>query len=88
MLYIVTYELKSKEKDYDSFFQIFRDMGANAIQCMKDTWLISTDKSNEELFKIMKKESGEGDGLLIGGTNRETLSGWVPENVAIWLKEK
>ena len=88
MLYNITYELKSSNKDYSAFIQEIKDLSTSSSQCMKNSWFIASTKSKNELYQALKQHLEDSDLLLILETSLSQMSGWIPTDTVEWLKDK
>ncbi|WP_405375410.1 hypothetical protein [Pseudobutyrivibrio sp.] len=85
-LYFITYELRNREKNYSTFYDSIKNIGADSCQCLTNVWLIYSTLGISEIYGKLKPLLEETDNLLIGETTYEKLAGWVSTDTIDFLK--
>lgn len=91
MVYLVTYELRSPEKDYTPLFSyIEKDVGEEVLHVMQNVWWIKS--SNEldlsDLCDKLRAHMDNTDLLSISRLEKGYYNGWLPGTSWEWLKER
>ena len=83
MVYSLSYELKSTEKDYTSLFNYLEhELGSGGIHVMRDTWWVASDNEldiNATCDKI-RSFMGEKDHFFFTKLSETAINGWLPSS--------
>ena len=83
MIYSLTYELKSQDKDYTSLFIFLEhELGSGGLHVMRDCWWISSDIELEinELCDKIRTYIGDKDHFFITRLPEAEINGWLPSS--------
>ena len=83
---LITYELKSSTKDYASFFKTIQDSSSRWWHYLKDTWIIETTVSADNVAKKLYPHMEEPDRLLVVRI-RKDYQGWLAKDAWSWLND-
>lgn len=88
MVYQLSYELKTLEKDYTSLYT-FIEKELEGIHVLRDTWWIRRDVEVEisELCEDIREKIGENDIFFISLISIEDINGWLASSNWKWLEE-
>ncbi len=81
---IVSYQLKGSPSSYAQFYENLKSQGAWA-HYLASTWLVSTQKSPEEVFAAIRGNLQSGDFVFVG-TLQDGYNGWLPKAAWEWIK--
>ena len=89
MVYIVSYQLQTPDKDYSPLYKyVEHSIGDSAVHVLRDSWWIGTEKSidvNEVANKI-REYMGEHDSVFIAKLSTDTpINGWLPSTHWTWF---
>lgn len=90
MIYQLTYELKSPERDYSSFYTFLeKEVGDSAIHVLRDSWWIylGQEKPVEELCDTIRPLLGEKDIFYLSILHKDSVNGWMPSSHWKWFNE-
>lgn len=91
MVYQLTYELKSQDYDYSSFFSYLeKEIGESAIHVLRDSWWIyisNNEISVEELCNNIRSHLGDKDIFYLSELQKESVNGWMPSSHWKWYNE-
>ena len=76
-LYFITYELRNKERNYSTFYDSIKSIGADSCQCLTNVWLVYSVLTTSNIYNQLKPLIEDTDNLLIGEIIYEKLAGWV-----------
>lgn len=84
MIILVTYNLKPGKSNSSLLFDAIKSQG-RWWHYLKNTWLLKTNKSPDEVFDALKPYLEDGDRLLVTemGSNRQ---GWLPQKAWDWIE--
>lgn len=86
MLYLVSYDLKSADKNYDGLHNAIKGLGRKWWHYLDSTWFVVTDSSINQCSEILRREIDGNDLLLIlDVTNYTEANGWLPSKAWEWL---
>ena len=86
MILIVTYDLKGPAGEYTDFYEALKQQGS-WWHYLRSTWLISTGKNPNEVFKEIKPYLGLKDRVLIAEMG-DTYNGWLPKSAWEWVHKQ
>lgn len=83
MIYSLSYELKSTEKDYTSLFNYLEhSIGLGGIHVMRDTWWIAsnTELGINDICNEIRQLIGEKDHFFFTKLSDKEINGWLPSS--------
>lgn len=83
MIYSLSYELKSAEKDYTSLFNYLEhNIGLGGIHVMRDTWWIASDTelNINDICNEIRKLIAEKDHFFFTKLSDTGINGWLPSS--------
>jgi hypothetical protein len=91
MIYILSYQLRTSDKDYAPLYKHIEDsIGKSAKHVLRDSWWIGTDKElnvDAECDKI-RGYLGEQDSIYMIKLDRDApINGWLPSTYWEWYRE-
>lgn len=90
MVYQLTYELKSSEHDYSSFYSYLeKEVGESAIHVLRDSWWIFTPQevSIDSLCDGIREHLGDKDIFYLSELRKEAVNGWMPSSHWKWYND-
>lgn len=90
MIYQLSYELKTPDKDYTGLYLFLeKEMGGVSIHVLRDTWWIKYDEEQDinSLCDKIKEQMGENDVFYLAVLSANDINGWLPSSNWKWLKE-
>lgn len=90
MVYSLSYELKSAEKDYTSLFNYLEHgIGQGGIHVMRDSWWIAseTELDISAICNQIRTHMGEKDHFFFTKLNETAINGWLPSSSWDFLSE-
>lgn len=88
MIVLITYDLKSIEKDYTPLYEAIKNCGSDWWHYMESVWIVKTEISPQECFNRIRESIMEGDRCFIVDITKCSRQGWLPSNAWAWIKEK
>jgi len=76
MLHLITYDIVSKNTDYDYIIETIRKSFPNHLHAQLSIWFVSSSKSNAEIFDTISHAFSSIDRLFVCGVN-----GWKGKNL-------
>lgn len=87
MLYLISYDLKSADKNYDGLHKAIKGLGSKWWHYLDSTWFVVTNVSLAQSSEILRKEMDGNDLLLIiDVTDYNEVNGWLPSKAWEWLR--
>lgn len=90
MIYQLSYELKTPNKDYISLYNYLeKGLEGNAIHVLRDTWWIkyNGNKTVNELCEEIRKELGEKDIFFLSEIISDKIDGWMASSNWKWIND-
>lgn len=81
MIYALTYELKSSDKDYAPLFNFLEhELGSRSIHVLRDSWWIASDKDIDitEAISSIRAHMGDKDHFYFSRLSESDIDGWLP----------
>lgn len=87
MLLLITYDLKSKNKDYSSLYDAIKASGDYWWHYMESVWIIHTNTYNaqscaDNLRALLDLQ----DYLLVYDITSQNYNGWLPSKAWDWIR--
>ena len=83
MIYSLSYELKSTERDYTSLFNYLEhEIGSGSIHVMRDSWWIASDIELDinVICDQIREHIGEKDYFFFTKLSDSVINGWLPSS--------
>lgn len=89
MIYQLTYELRTSDKDYSEFFAYLeRGLGGQALHVLRDSWWLSIEATDiDKLCDNVRTRLGENDVFFITQVSAGQINGWMPQSSWKWYRE-
>ena len=89
MIYQLTYELRTAEKDYSDFFSYLEQgLGGAALHVLRDAWWLDIDESDINILcENIRTRLGENDVFFIAQLLIGQINGWMPQTSWKWYQE-
>lgn len=89
MIYQLSYELRTQEKDYSSFYSYLENLGQGALHILRDTWWIyfTEEISVDTLCDSIHEHMGENDIFVLTPLGI-VANGWLATNAWNWRNRK
>ncbi len=83
MLYLVCYELKRPNQDYDSLYAAIEGIGNN-IHATTSHWFVQTSLSAAQIYGRLKPHIDDNDYIFVTSVGHDR-QGWLPQKVWDWI---
>lgn len=90
MVYSLSYELKTADKDYTPLFSFLeKGIGKGGIHVLRDSWWIASDKPLDvpKICEEIRKFLGDKDHIFLTQLSNTNTNGWLPSSSWNWFKE-
>lgn len=89
MIYQLTYELRTAEKDYSDFYSYLeKELGGSALHVLRDAWWIALNECDiESLCNDIRNRLGEKDVFFIALVPSGQINGWMAQTSWKWYQE-
>ena len=84
MIFLITYELKNKERNYESLYNEIKKLG-HWWHYIKNTWIVRTNIDLNECTRNLHNRIDDNDRLLIIDITNIEMNGWLPEEAWRWI---
>ena len=79
--YIITYHLRNKEKNYDSFYDTIKKNMPEYRHVLEDLWFVKSDKTANEIVHLLLPHLYFGplraDSIFVAEINAENIEGLI-----------
>lgn len=86
MLVLITYDLKSPDKDYAPLYEAIKKCGDKWWHYLESVWLVHTNLSPNECFERLRENLDGGDRCLVVHITSQQRQGWLPTKAWEWIK--
>jgi len=83
MIYLISYALNRSDKDYSQLINKLKSY-ETWWHYLDSTWLISTNKDAENIYKDLMPFLDEDDSILIINVGKDR-QGWLPKKAWEWI---
>lgn len=90
MVYSLSYELKSTDKDYTQLFSFLEHgIGEGGIHILRDSWWIfsQTELDINSTCDDIRSRMGEKDHFFFTKLSYSDINGWLPSSSWNWLSD-
>ena len=90
MVYSLSYELKSTDKDYTQLFSFLEQgIGEGGIHVLRDSWWIfsKTDLEISSTCDAIRSKMGEKDHFFFTKLSDSDINGWLPSSTWNWFRD-
>jgi len=85
MVYLVTYDLKAPEKDYNALYDEIKSIGEN-YHPLESTWFVKSQLTAQSISAKLRSAMDENDSLFVVNISKQGRQGWLPKTAWEWLK--
>lgn len=86
MLVLITYDLKSPDKDYVPLYDSIKNCGSKWWHYLESVWLVHTNLSAKECFERLRENLDSGDRCMVVDITNQQRQGWLPSKAWDWIK--
>ena len=86
MIYIVSYDLKTPGRDYESLYEAIKGY-SGWWHYLESTWIIKSDMSATDIANALHKKMDSNDYLLIVDITNKDKDGWLPKKAWDWIRD-
>ena len=86
MLLLITYDLKSSDRDYTPLYEAIKNIGDKWWHYMESVWLVHTNLSPTDSFNRLKEYFTQNDTCLIVNITGQERQGWLTSKAWDWIK--
>ena len=89
MVYQVSYELRTQDKDYTELYDFLeKELGICAIHVLRDTWWVDIrDKGINDICDKIRSHMGENDVFFVSLVSKDSTNGWLASSSWKWFNE-
>ena len=90
--YIITYHLRNKEKNYDSFYDTIKANMPEYRHVLEDLWFVKSDKTANEIVHLLLPHLYFGplraDSIFVAEINAENVEGLIGKSHWSFITDK
>lgn len=86
MLYQISYDLISSTADYTAWHEKIKSLGP-ALPMLRSTWLVSSEKSAEQITDALYPTIQKGDRFLVSQIETSKYNGWHTQSTWDWIRD-
>ncbi len=86
MITLITYNLKSKEKDYTQFYVEIKTISKKWLRLTDSVWLVQTDEQPTTIKNILSSHMHSNDEIFVGRLDKD-CSGYLSTEAIKWLED-
>lgn len=86
MLVLISYDLKTPDKDYAPLYEAIKNCGDKWWHYLESVWLVHTDLTPNECFERLRENLDTGDRCLVVEITNQQRQGWLPSKAWDWIK--
>ncbi len=90
MVFQLTYELKTLDRDYTPFYNFLeKDAGDSAIHVLRDSWWIHSSGSVTiaDMCEKIREHLGDTDIFYLSELQQGSINGWMPSSHWKWYND-
>ena len=86
MIYLISYDLKAPNRNYDDLYAILKT-AESWWHYLESTWLIYTSDGIEAWQMRIKSAIDNNDSFIIVDVTKQPRNGWLPKKAWEWIRE-
>ena len=86
MLLLITYDLRSSDKDYTSLYEGIKKNCSKWWHYMESVWIVKTDNTPDSIVDMLKDKIDKDDRLFVVDITQQKRQGWLPSKAWEWIK--
>lgn len=86
MLVLITYDLKTTDKDYAPLYEAIKKCGIKWWHYLESVWIVKTELSPNDCFERIREKLTDDDRCFIVDITNQKRQGWLPTNGWVWIK--
>lgn len=84
MVYLITYDLKTLGKDYNTLYDAIKSIG-EYYHPLESTWLVKSRLNANSISASLRAVMDNNDYLFVVNINKQDRQGWLPKTAWEWL---
>lgn len=88
MVYLITYDLKTKNRDYTSLYTTIQQLG-ECIHPLESVWFADTRERNlnaDQITAILRANMADADLLFVVSVDESDRNGWMAKSAWPWIR--
>lgn len=88
MVYLITYDLLARNKDYASLYQAIQELG-EVIHPLESVWIVDTRARNlnaDYIIPLLRVHMSEDDLLFVVQIDGADRNGWMAKTAWAWIR--
>lgn len=90
--YIITYYLRNKEKNYDSFYDTIKTNMPEYRHVLEDMWIVKSDRTADEITHLLLPHlylgSPRADSIFVAEINAKNVEGLIGKSYWSFITDK
>lgn len=86
MLVLISYDLKTPDKDYAPLYEAIKNCGDKWWHYLESVWLVHTNLTPNECFERLRENFDTGDRCFVVDITNQQRQGWLPSKAWDWIK--
>ncbi len=83
-VYLITYDLKSVNKDYGSLYAKIKELG-EWQHPLDSVWLVKSEEKARAIYETLREEKEAKDLLMVIRVELSDVQGWLPKTFWNWV---
>ena len=88
MVYLISYDLKTVNKDYSGLYGAIMSCG-EWLHPLESVWMVDTSKKNlnaDQIIDIIRTHTSQEDTIFVCKIDKMERNGWMPKDSWLWLR--
>lgn len=86
MLLLITYDLRSSDKDYTALYEGIKRNCNKWWHYMESVWIVKTENTPDSIVDFLKDKIDKDDRLFVVNISQQKRQGWLPSKAWEWIK--
>ena len=86
MLLLISYDLKSSDKDYNPLYEGIKNNCSKWWHYMESVWIVKTDNTPNSYVDMLKDKIDKEDRLFVVDISHQKRQGWLLSKAWDWIK--
>lgn len=85
-MFIISYDLKSPQADYDAIFAAIQGQG-EALRILESTWVLDSKHNEDVISNALMSAIHKGDRFIVAKIDEGRRQGWLAKSMWTWMRE-
>jgi CRISPR/Cas system-associated endoribonuclease Cas2 len=87
MIYLITYDLNTEDKDYNALYDKIKSLGDSYYHPLESVWFLKSPCDVNMISEELRMTMDDNDHIFVVEITNESKQGWLPKTAWEWLRD-